>query len=286
MPNTPLQTFRAVEGASPAFTAGVSLASQPFVLYHTVAEVTGSGAGAVSNASVSWAALDATRFRPWLARDLDATYPVKVPNAYNRVYIYPVYIGSTDDVVGNIPSFTPGNGYRAPYVFPFGLQPETRGHTTVNKLNPKCYRFPDDIISHSYPSDLTNFATRTNGLWSLMLPVGATPASGHGELAAVTNATFGRNALQNGSANGVGNAFALPNDFTISTAGTSAVSPTSALAGNNTMSMIGMGHEFQTMGSEELVVSLGSNPTINWGYANTSTKKYRAHLFLMGMFLG
>jgi hypothetical protein len=285
MPNLPLQTFRAVEGAHCGFTAAATLASQPFVLYHSVFEATGAGSAITS---ITWPALEATRFRPWQARDFNTTYPVAIPNAYNRVYIYPAYAASTDDSSANVPNFSPTANYSAPYIFPFGLQPETRGYATFNKLNPKMYRFPDDIIQDSYPGAFTNhFDTRTNGIWGLLPPFNTNATSSNGALTAVTNATFGRASMATSpTTTGVGDCFKLPDDFTISSGGTGAVGPADGLPGNNTMSIFGLGHEYQTMGCQELVVSLGSNPTIAWSAVGTASKKYRAHFFLMGVFLG
>lgn len=284
----PLQTFRAVEGASPAYTAAVTLASQPFVLHFATIEVTGNGTPGTSvSTGTSWPTLPAERFRPWVQRNDALTYPVKVPNAYDRVYVYPVYTTSTDDVEANIPTITPNNGFTAPLVLPFGLQPETRGHTTVNKLNPKCYRFPDDVLLNAYPGAVyktDQLNTRTNGLWSLLPHDGVDDSVRNGQYPTLAGVGSGRTAFA--SSNGTGGLYQLPNDFTISSASTSALNEGVALVGNNTMSIFGMGQQFQTLGSEELVLSIGRYPSFVWNHAGVNTKKYRVHLLMMGMFLG
>lgn len=281
MPNLPLQTFRAVEGAHPGFTSTVTLASQPFVIHHQkVFDLTAADTASFTGQTATFETLATTRFFPWTARNADSCYPVAIPNAYNRVYIYPMWLTSTDDTA-NQPYFEIGT-YIAPYIMPFGLFPETRGYATANKLNPKMYRFPDDVITNVNTSDVVGSDTRTNGLWSVLPAYGANYETSNG---AITSAA---NTLSMGRATGlVGASYLLPDDFSISSATTSALASTTPLASNST-SITGMGTEYQTLGCQELVVSLGSNPsglTIG-GSAKVVAKKYRAHFFLMGVFLG
>lgn len=284
----PLQTFRAVEGASPAYTAAVTLASQPFVLHFATIEVTGTGTAAtLLPTGTSWPTLPAERFRPWVQRNDALTYPVQIPNAYDRVYVYPVYTTSTDDVEANIPTITPNNGFTAPLVLPFGLQPETRGFTTANKLNPKCCRLPEDVLLNVYPGAIyktDQLNTRTNGLWSLLPHDGVNDSVRNGMFSTLASVGSGRTAFS--GSNGTGGLYQLPNDFTISSGGVNALNEGVALAGNNTMSIFGMGQQFQTLGSEELVLSIGRYPSFTWNHAGVNTKKYRVHLIMMGVFLG
>jgi hypothetical protein len=281
----PLQTFRAVEGASPAYTAAVSLASQPFVLHHQqVYTSTASTTAAITGASMTFETLASTRFFPWTLRTASSCYPVRVPNAYNRVYIYPLWITSTDDTTaGNMPFFVVGT-YVAPYIMPYGLFPETRGHTTFSKLNPKCYRFPDDVVTAANPSDTVSSPTRTNGLWSVLPPYGTNATTSNGVLTGTTGGTntFGR------APGLVGAAYMLPDDLSISSGdGATALGPTTP-ALSNSFQIMGMGQEYQTLGTEEIVVALGSNPTglTISNAASVVGKSYRAHFFLMGVFLG
>lgn len=281
----PLQTFRTVEGANCSFNASATLASQPFVLHHQqVANVLAPNTNALANQALSFEALANTRFFPWILRTASSCYPVTVPNAYNRVYIYPMWLTSTDDTTSaNMPFFGVGT-YVAPYIMPFGLFPETRGHTTVNKLNPKCYRFPDDVITAANTSDTVSSPTRTNGLWSVLPPYGTDATTSNGTLG-----TIGGNTKTFGRATGhVGDAYRLPNDLSISSAdGTTALGATTP-ALSNSFQLMGMGHEYQTLGTTEIVVALGSNPgglTLG-NTASVGGKSYRAHFFLMGVFLG
>lgn len=279
----PLQTFRAVEGASPAFTAGVSLASQPFVLHHQqVASVTAASTAALTTQAFSYETLANDRFFPWNLRTASSCYPVKVPNAYTRVYIYPLWITSTNDTTAaNMPFFEVGS-YAAPYIMPYGLFPETRGHTTFSKLNPKCYRFPDDVVTAANTSDTVSSPTRTNGLWSVLPPYGTNATTSNGVLTTGAGNTFGR-------ATGlVGAAYMLPDDLSISSSSGNTPLAAGTPALSNSFQMMGMGHEYQTLGTEEIVVALGSNPSgLTLGTtACVATKIYRAHFFLMGVFLG
>lgn len=225
--------------------------------------------------------LASTRFLPWTLRTASSCYPVRVPNAYNRVYIYPLWITSTDDTTaGNMPYFVPGT-YVAPYIMPYGLFPETRGHTTFSKLNPKCYRFPDDVVTAANTSDTVSSPTRTNGLWSVLPPYGTNATTSNGTLTTGVGNTFGR------VPGLVGAAYMLPDDLSISS------STANALAGDNprlsnSSQIMGMGQEYQTLGTEEIVVALGSDPTglTISNAASVVGKSYRAHFFLMGVFLG
>lgn len=278
----PLQTFRAVEGASPAYTAAVTLASQPFVLhYQTVLNFTASTTTALTNQSLTFETLRATRFLPWTERTEASCYPIRVPNAYDRIFIYPMYYTSTDDLnKANTPNFVLSS-YLAPIIMPFGLQPETRGHTTVNKLNPKCYRFPDDVVSAAYPTDIQNYDTRAVGIWNVLPSVDEGSITSNGRLSNSTGTTFGRSEV------GVGASYHLPDDFSVSSTTINPISDTNSQKANSTF-ITGLGTEFRTMGSEEIIVSIGANPsglTVS-NTACTIGSKYRAHFFLMGMFLG
>ena len=97
MPNEPLQTYRAVDPVGYHFGSIATTASQPFVLGHFTS-TSHTGAGATNQAmSFSSSALDADRFVPWVARNFDNStttgsyYPVAVPNAYDRILIFPMY---------------------------------------------------------------------------------------------------------------------------------------------------------------------------------------------------
>jgi hypothetical protein len=154
MPNEPLQTYRAVDPVGFHFGSIATTASQPFVLGHFTTESYTTANAANAAPAFSNSALNANRFIPWLARDFDnstttgAYYPVAVPNAYDRILIFPMYRLVRSAAWPTLPNtFTFGTlaSYVPPFILPMGLTPQTRGFTDVNKLNPKLYRFPDDI---------------------------------------------------------------------------------------------------------------------------------------------
>ena len=283
MPNTPLQTFRTVEGAHCGFTAAATLASQPFVLHHQqVYTLTAADTAAVVKGALSYETLSANRFQPWTLRNLDSCYPVKIPNAYNRVYVFPMFVGATDDTTAaNMPTLTVTN-YVSPYIMPFGMFPQTRSYSASNKLNPLEYRFPDDIIAAAAPTHTPGHSTRTNGIWSVLPSYGLNATNTNGVIATNSSSTgFGRAIL------GAGASYLLPDDVSISLSTTSAITASDSQLASGPV-VIGMGQEYQTLGCEELAVALGSNPSgisVNIA-AKVSARVYRVHFFLMGVFLG
>ena len=297
MPNDPLRTFRKVEPANWGFGASATISSQPFVLYHVRQLVAlGTGGAAATNVAPTWPTLTTTRFLPWTARLADACYPVAVPNAYDRVYIHPVFTLDTDDTAGlaNVTITAPTTTYIPGIIMPFGLVPESRNYSTSGKLNPvDGTRFPEDLIAAASAGTATvpaNFNTRTNGHWMHLAPYASSFATNNGikAVGSDTNPThYGRAANSGGVVTGTG--YQLPNDFTISTATTSALTATgtTGAAAAATQVIFGQGVEFATSGTEELVVSLGSNPAgVLFNHPNTAGKSYYANYFLMGVFLG
>jgi len=297
MANEPLQNFRAVEPANYGFGASATIASQPFVLNHLMATpIVGDGLGADTDIAVAFptAAHDANRFLPWISKDFASPlstgsyYPVKVPNAYDRIYIFTMYQLSTDDsqANANATTFATPNAYAAPWVVPMGLQPQTRGFSTSNKLNPKISYLPDDIISAAYPTHTKNvgYDIRTHGSWTPLPAYSSNFSTSNGIWAAGANnnpASFGR------ATAGTGTAYSLPDDFSVSKAAALALAEGAAQFGTASPAVIGMGHEFQTMGSEEIVCCIGSIPTgVRINHPGTSSKIYFTHCFIMGMFLG
>lgn len=300
MPNEPLQTFRAVEPAHWGFGAISTIASQPFVLNHFSSTAINGTLALQSNVGVQFTGanfLTANRFYPWISRNYDtpttgggAYYPVKVPNAYDRIYIFPMYY-----IVGSASASAFGTlgSYSAPYILPMGLTPQTRGFTTVNKLNPKLYRFPEDIPeANGWARKTGSYNIRDNGLWIPLssYATNALTSNGFMGVAGATDArSFGRAVV------GTGTAYKLPNDLSISLANDTVNTPladnanayAAGTAGTQQPPIVGMGLEFQTHGTEEIVCVLGSVPTgltlnipIGDGHA------HRVEMFLMGMFLG
>lgn len=288
MPNTPLNTFRAVEGANPSFTSTATLASQPFVLhYQQVYSLTAADTAAVTKAAFTFEALDARRFLPWILRDFDSCYPVKVPNAYNRIYVFPIFFTSTDDATAaNMPTLADAGNYVAPYIVPFGMFPESRDYTTANKLHPSTYRFPDDIVTANSPTQVPSFSTRTRGLWTPLPSFGLNSTNSNGTITTASTSTgYARGTV------GAGAGYALPDDLSVSLSNTSALTSTASNYVDTTAStavLTGMGLEFSTLGCEEIAVALGSNPAgISTSIAaKVASKVYRTHFALMGVFLG
>jgi hypothetical protein len=282
MPNEPLKTFRAVEPAHFGFGAMASLASQPFVLHHQeIASASGAGGGPLA-ATITYASLAADRFQPWNLRTASSCYPVAVPNAYDRIYIFPVFTASwTGGTLS--PSFTIGT-YVAPSIVPFGLTPQTRNFSTSNKLNPALHRLPDDVIQVANPTHAnTGLNLRTNGFW-VPLPAYSTNFSTANGLLSAAGATNPTHFLRGNT--GAGSAAFLPTDFSLSASNTLAITSSDSQKAA-TSQIVGIGHEFQTLGSEEIVVALGSNPNgFTASHPNESTQAYKWHFFLMGMFLG
>jgi len=298
MPNEPLQTFRAVEPAHWGFGAISTIASQPFVLNHFASTQISGTTVAQSNASVAFAGssfLPADRFYPWISRNYDtpktgggAYYPVKVPNAYDRIYIFPMYY-----IVGSASASAFGtlSAYSAPYILPMGLTPQTRGFTTVNKLNPKLYRFPEDIPeADGWTRKTGTYNIRDKGLWIPLSSYATNALTSNGFMGAASNTdarSFGR------AVAGTGTAYKLPNDLSISLAtGNTALADTvnayaAGTAGTEQPPIVGMGLEFQTHGTEEIVCVLGSVPAgLTLNVPAGDGQAHRVEMFLMGMFLG
>ena len=295
MANEPLQTFRAVEPANFGFGASATISSQPFVLNHC--SVTEAGTGTpIAGASLAFNGgiiADANRFLPWVSRNntnqetTGAYFPVKVPNAYDRIYILPMYCTSTD-ADGESVGIGVGT-LSGPYVIPMGLAPQTRGFSTSNKLNDRISRVPDDILAKEYPAEVnTTLDSRTNGIWNPLLPYASNFSTSSGAWAATstTNPTsHGR--AKFGATLSVGSAYQLPPDFTISVNDGGAFSSSDSALVNPMPFITGSGMEYQTMGAEEIVCCLGAPPTgLSRYHPSTSAKQYTFHWFTMGMFLG
>jgi hypothetical protein len=283
MPNDPLKTFRTVEPAHFGFGSMASQASQPFVLHHQeLVSVTSSGGAPATGVAATYAALSADRFVPWDLRTASSCYPVSVPNAYDRVYIFPAFATSWSG--GSVAPSVEIGTYVAPSIVPFGLTPQTRNFSTSNKLNPLLHRLPDDIITGANAAQVnTGFNLRTNGFWIPLSAYASNFSTSNGLLSAAgsTNPTH----FLRGQT-GAGSAAFLPNDFSLSSSTTTAISTSDSQKANSKV-VVGLGTEFQTMGSEEIVVALGSNPSgITLGHPNENTQVYKLHFFLMGIFLG
>lgn len=299
MPNNPLVTFRAVEPSNPGFTAAVGLTSAPFVLQHyrSFAAATASAQTTVAPTPIT---LAATRFMPWLNRMSNNVYPVAVPNAYDRVYIFPMLCLDTTPSADLTPVPTTGAinslaTYAPPAIIPFGLLPETRGAGTGGKLLKS--RLPDDLITAAAPSATPQFSTRTDGLWMPLMPYASNFTTNNAQItAALSNysSSVPRNLVTNA---GIGNGYMLPLDASISLSTTSSItSATPGLAAYTTASTVGpvisAGLEFTLSGCQELVVSLANIPTLpqytidaNAG-ATLTGAGMGFNFFLMGMFLG
>jgi hypothetical protein len=307
MPNNPLKTFRSVEPANYGFGSSATLASRPFVLSWAKTDTftSSSGSGTVllatatnTTASTGWnnatgsMLLNINRALPWVIRDHDWIYPVKVPNAYDRLYIFPMYsIEAREGATLQLSM----SATTAPAVLPFGLFPETRNQTTVDSLSDTGSRFPDDLIARlaaSSPVESSGAAavsslpsTRTNGIWTVLPPY-----SSNFTTANVSNANteglpshIPRSLI--GAAGKVGAAYTLPADMGISRAANSAFQAGDAKPAAGPV-VVGQGFEFQTMGTEEIVVVPAiAPPSIAWT-VNASGDKFRLHWFLMGVFLG
>jgi hypothetical protein len=232
------------------------------------------------------------RALPWVIRNHDWIYPVKVPNAYDRIYIFPIY--SIEARAAASLRLTAETAINAA-VLPFGLFPETRGHTTSNTLVDTGSRFPDDLVNRLLIADPVEStaplavsslpSTRTNGIWNVLPPYSANfttshPTNGNSEthpshIARSTVGTSGK----------IGSAYYLPSDSTISkSAGTMYATTNSRIITGPVV--VGQGLEFQTMGTEEIVAVPAMAPaSINW-IVPSNGDKFRLHWFLMGVFLG
>lgn len=303
MPNDPLKTFRAVEPANWGFGASATIASKPFVLQHVrsteVAYTPTGGTAGSGNAVTAWASitsqsftlptLDADRTLPWVAREKSWIYPVSVPNAYDRVYIFPVYMldrvplrvvqtstpttGTatttvTDSYPTNLPVIAAAtNTYTAPTILPYGMFPETRGSSAVGGLLNT--RLPDDLITASNPRAQPIAATRTYGLWNALMPYASNFNSGNGGSVAssATNpVSLARYTVPSTSVN-IGAGYQLPNDLSVSptvsaaTAAMTTTNPQFAVSTSNQTYLAGLGLEFSLQGCSELVVTTLINPT-------------------------
>lgn len=298
MPNNPLVTFRAVEPSNSGFTAAVGLTSAPFVLQHYRSFIAATGSSQATAAAVT-ISLAADRFLPWINRTNNNVYPVAVPNAYDRVYIFPMLCLDTTPSADATPVPTTGfinalTSYAPPAIIPFGLLPETRGAGTGGKLLKS--RLPDDLITAAAPSATPQFSTRTNGLWMPLMPYASNFTTNNAQITVANNAyssSVPRNLVASA---GIGNGYMLPLDASISMSTTGAASAASpALAAYTTGTagpVISAGLEFTLSGCQELVVSLANTPTLPTHTidANAGTTLGGAgvgyNFFLMGMFLG
>jgi hypothetical protein len=321
MPNNPLKTFRSVEPANYGFGSSATLASRPFVLYHqTKDETLNATAGVVTAVTFATTHVAKTsKSIPWIIKDADQVYPVAVPNAYDRLYVFPMYVveqgvskTSTNYVHLGL-NEAGGSLYVPPIVFPFGRFPETAGLTTANKLNETQYRIPDDLISANplSSSSTTNLNTRANGLWTVLPPYGTNFTTSNKQNIVVSStdpSSVARIHVAN-TTSLVGNAYKLPPDLSISptmaaalttvttaalgVAGYSAAFLDVASTGNPFPAdqegvVIGQGIEYQTMGCDLIVVSPQSLPDkIHVAPRGTTAgTSVRVHWFLMGVFLG
>lgn len=299
MPNEPLQTFRAVEPAHWGFGAISTIASQPFVLAHnhvllTAAAATASGtltptdSTGTTTTTTGWQdqapgnmVVNVSRCLPWLARDFDGIYPVAVPNAYDRILIFPMYT-----IEGQAATLTAPTTFDAPAVIPFGLLPETRGFTNVNKLNPKIARFPEDLIATLTPPASSaghGINLRTNGAWMPLHPYGSNYLASN-QATENTYATSSPSAFPRDPAPLLGLGYRLPSDVSIS-ASTSTVMSAAVTSHAASNLIVGAGIEYNTLGSKEIVAVPMTHPSsLTWNV--TAATEFRVHWFLMGMFLG
>jgi len=285
------------------------MSSQPFVVHHqrllirtntsgttaiaaTNCVTGGEGSTIMSVSGSSSASAAATTFQPWALRSSDTkTYPVSIPNAYDRVLLFPMFItDSTAPIAPELMTFVaPPASYTAGAILPFGLLPQTRDSSTANRMNENGPHLPNDLINKIAPSTTLNFNTRTHGLWVPLAPYATNFATGNGQILAAVAGTpchLGRHNAAGAAS--VGTGYFLPNDFTISAASGSIglLQPAAAA----TSMITGHGIEFQTLGCEELVVSvfmLPSNLTCSTAAALTEANStYSVNFFVMGVFVG
>ena len=322
MPNNPLKTFRSVEPANYGFGSSATLASRPFVLYHQTKDETLSATAGIAS-SVTFAPAThvnkTSKCIPWIIKDADQIYPVAVPNAYDRLYVFPMYVveqGAARTSANYVHigiNEASGALYVPPIVFPFGRFPETAGLTTANKLNETQYRIPDDLISANplSSSSTTNLNTRANGLWTVLPPYGTnfTTSNKQSIVVSSTDPSAVARIQVGGQTNLVGNAFKLPVDLSISPTLAAPLTTTTTaaatVAGYSVAFLdvvstgnpfpadqegvaIGQGIEYQTMGCDLIVVSPQSLPeAVRVAPRGTlAGATVRVHWFLMGVFLG
>lgn len=309
MPNTPLQTFRTVEPANYGFGSSATMASRPFVLYH--ARGTQVATQTAASGTLAYPAFTGsgqqTRFQPWTVRNQDNHYPVMVPNAYDRVFVFPMFVidtingvtgntGSTTEVPTETSVATPSTSYTAPLIMPFGRFPESTYNP--NTVNPQHSRTPWDLIKNFNRSFTVFPDAQTTGIWTVLPPYATNFTTSNGQIVAAPSATNPVSTPRGtGSSVGIGSAYQLPPDMSLGFQATTSAATNAASVYNASGSQVwsGAGIEFSTMGCEELVVSLIGAPT------NLSTVTLNAqpttgtgavqgaaaiNFFLMGVFLG
>jgi hypothetical protein len=310
MPNTPLQTFRTVEPANYGFGSSATMASRPFVLYHSrgTPVVTQTAANGTLGYPAFTGSLAPTRFQPWTVRDQNNHYPVKIPNAYDRVFVFPMFVidtvngvtgntGSTTEVVTDTSVATPPTSYTAPLIMPFGRFPESTYNPDT--VNPQHSRSPWDLIKNLNRSFTLIPDPQTTGIWTALPPYATNFTTSNGQVVAVPSASNPVSTPRGTSSGvGIGNAYQLPPDMSLgfqSTNNTAASNTASVFAAGGSQVWSGAGIEFSTMGCEELVVSLiaaptnlpavtlGAQPTTGTGAAQGAAA---INFFLMGVFLG
>jgi len=308
MPDTPLKTFRAVEPANWGFGATATIASQPFVLYH--ARNTPQNASTSATTALTGPAntnvLAASRFQPWTSKTLSTHYPVAVPNAYDRVYIFPMYVVETtngtdtatpiaNQVATTFSIASPGTSYAAPLIMPFGRLAQSRDNALVPDT---LRRLPYDLIRRANPNAVT-LDGYNQGIWTALPSYASNFLTSNG--LATTVGTFGApvsTPRTTASGLGIGAGYQLPPDLGVGiAAGANAVSNTAsdfaATTGSGTATVIGAGLEFSLMGCEELVVNPLTVPA-NFPTVTLSTQTGQTgsvgsgalNWFLMGVFLG
>ena len=296
MPNTPLQVFRTVEPANYAFGATATLASSPFVLYHVRSSTAHTNSDQLA-ATFPAPTISPTRFLPWVNRLDDSVYPVKIPAAYDRIYVFPMLVLDTVPNTAGTPVIPVAfindlAGWIPPQIIPFGLLPETKNTSLGGKMQQAL--IPDDVIRTKQPLATPQFSVREHGMW-MPLPTYASNFTTSNVSTALHSATAFSSVPRNlVTGAGVGGAYALPRDVSISNstaASTTLADPkiaayTSSVKGP----MIGQGLEFATTGCQEIVLSLASAPvyptyTINAGTAGVNGA-VGANFFMMGVFLG
>ena len=312
MSNLPLQAFRMVEPANWGFGASATMASQPFVLSHMHVSATASAAnssGEITPTSmtgtntngVGWEAgvgngalvNNTGRCVPWVARSLSGIYPVAVPNAYDRIYIYPMY---TIEAAGNTAGafLSMASTFSAPLLMPFGLLPQTRSESTTSRYNPiDGTRFPDDVINgmsdaatyQSAGAPTHGINTRLDGSWITLPPYSSNFVSANGVVDNAYTTTSPASFARNISNSTFGAGYQLPDDVSISLASATTMSPT-VVSHSPSRVIVGAGIEYQTMGAEEIVAVPMRHPSsLTFGLTVPATQ-FRCHWFLMGVFLG
>lgn len=323
MPNTPLQTFRAVEPANYGFGAAATLASTPFVLYHLRgSQVTASNSTTTIVTAISFGGgVDlASRMQPWTVRTQNNHYPVKVPEAYDRIYIFPMWVlDTTDGLSGTAAEVAagtatkvpvtwsvaaPGTNYAAGMVMPYGMFPQTRDYgNTIGAVGTGLAqrRLPLDVIKKFNPSASTVPNLQTTGIWQPLYPYASNYAGSNG--LATSGGSFAtpvatpRSTASSGSGPGIGAPYQLPPDLSVGFSVTSTLSNTASgyTATSTSGVFCGAGVEFSTMGCEEVVASLITAPanapaiTLDANLVDgdgATLGKAAQNFFLMGVLLG